>query len=633
MTGIRIKDEIRFLHIKKQHLNHQLFRLHLSLADAWGKLWPYIQERIEENLQKIIRSKYKILDNKLLRLTQQQTTTPNKPHPFFPRVVNNTNISFSKTELDLLNKGPKYNLHRKNKQWLTNLALETETAINKLPASDRDYLRTQASDHLTKLKSRHRTQTPTHHSEFKTLRSIKTKLQENDATIASADKGNSLVILPTQQYNTKIQNFIDNNNFQTSTSDPTKNYQNQVRKTINRSTTLIPQEYRWRHINLNPSAPSIKGLIKLHKTDQPIRPVVNWRNAPAYKLARHFSSLITRHAPLPNTFNIKNTSSLIQELQQTPISPTATFASLDVTNMYSNIPVSQTKHILDNILHLNQTDTRIKTELLDWYETITHQNYFRHNDKTITQTDGLAMGAPSSSIISEIFLQHIEHTHLPHLTRKHQLVNYARYVDDILLIFDSQHTNLPSILHDFNSLHQNLHFTGEAEQNNAISYLDITINKTPSNIKISVFRKPTFTDTIIPYTSNHPTQHKFAAVRFLYNRLNSYQLQPAEYRREENTIHNILHNNSFPILPQKTIPKNPPHPQRNPATQSWAVFTYTGKETTYITKLFRHTNIKIAYRTNNNLLRHLTPNPQPLDPLTRSGVYRLSCPDCSKAYI
>ena len=138
---------------------------------------------------------------------------------------------------------------------------------------------------------------------------------------------------------------------------------------------------------------------------------------------------------------------------------------------------------------------------------------------------------------------------------------------------------------------------------------------------------------IIPYTSNHPTQHKFAAVRFLYNRLNSYQLQPAEYRREENTIHNILHNNSFPILPQKTIPKNPPHPQRNPATQSWAVFTYTGKETTYITKLFRHTNIKIAYRTNNNLLRHLTPNPQPLDPLTRSGVYRLSCPDCSKAYI
>jgi len=72
------------------------------------------------------------------------------------------------------------------------------------------------------------------------------------------------------------------------------------------------------------------------------------------------------------------------------------------------------------------------------------------------------MYAASSSIISEMFLQHIEHTHLLHLTQKHKLVNYVRYVDDIL-IYDSQHTDIHSILHDFNSLHQSLHFTGETE--------------------------------------------------------------------------------------------------------------------------------------------------------------------------
>jgi len=33
----------------------------------------------------------------------------------------------------------------------------------------------------------------------------------------------------------------------------------------------------------------------------------------------------------------------------------------------------------------------------------------------------------------------------------------------------------------------------------------------------------------------------------------------------------------------------------------WATFTYIGKETTYITKLFKHTNIKIAYVTNNSI--------------------------------
>jgi hypothetical protein len=92
--------------------------------------------------------------------------------------------------------------------------------------------------------------------------------------------------------------------------------------------------------------------------------------------------------------------------------------------------------------------------------------------------DGLAMDAPSSGIISEIFLQHIEHTHHPRLTQKHKLVNYFRYVDDILMIYDSLHTDIQAILHDFNSIHPRLLFTQETEHNNAINYLDITIHKT-----------------------------------------------------------------------------------------------------------------------------------------------------------
>ena len=154
------------------------------------------------------------------------------------------------------------------------------------------------------------------------------------------------------------------------------------------------------------------------------------------------------------------------------------------------------------------------------------------------------MGAPSTSI-SQIFLQHIEH-----LAQKHKVVNYFWYIDDTLLIYESQHTDIRLLLHDFDSVHPNLQFTQEVEQNNAINYMDITIHKTPMNIKISVYRKPTFTDTINPYTSNHHTQHKHAAVRFLYNRPDAYQLHTAEYQHEENIIQNILHN-SFPILPPK----------------------------------------------------------------------------------
>jgi hypothetical protein len=79
----------------------------------------------------------------------------------------------------------------------------------------------------------------------------------------------------------------------------------------------------------------------------------------------------------------------------------------------------------------------------------------------------------------------------------------------------------------------------------------VTVHRTPTEWKISIYRKPTFTDTIIPYNSNHPAQHKFAAVRFLYNRLNSYDLPTEEYNREKQVIQNILVNNSFPYRQQK----------------------------------------------------------------------------------
>jgi len=72
---------------------------------------------------------------------------------------------------------------------------------------------------------------------------------------------------------------------------------------------------------------------------------------------------------------------------------------------------------------------------------------------------------------------------------------------------------------DFNTIHPTLKFTLQCETNNQINFLDSTIHRTPTNWRTAVHRKPTFTDTIIPYTSNHPTQHKYATVRFLYNRL------------------------------------------------------------------------------------------------------------------
>jgi len=44
--------------------------------------------------------------------------------------VLNNNIPFPNSEMSLLQKGVKYNIHAKKRDWIQTLALEAETAIN-----------------------------------------------------------------------------------------------------------------------------------------------------------------------------------------------------------------------------------------------------------------------------------------------------------------------------------------------------------------------------------------------------------------------------------------------------------------------------------------------------------------------
>ena len=179
------------------------------------------------------------------------------------------------------------------------------------------------------------------------------------------------------------------------------------------------------------------------------------------------------------------------------------------------------------------------------------------------------------------------------------------------------------------------------EENKTINYLDITIHRTPSNWKVAIYRKPRFADTIIPYTSNHPPQHKHATIKFLHNRLNTYDLQPDEFIQEENTIQNIMYNNSFPIQtrrphhpkPQKQRHTTHIHTHTHTPTQKWTTFTYIGKEITYITNVFRRTDISVFFCTNNTIYKRLSPTHHTTDKYTQSGVNKLTYHDCKKVYV
>jgi len=103
---------------------------------------------------------------------------------------------------------------------------------------------------------------------------------------------------------------------------------------------------------MNPTAPTIRGLIKIHKAEAPIRPIINWSNAPAYKInwsnapaykiAKALTKILSIHIPLPYAYNVKNSMQLIKDLQDTKYNHDLRLASFGITNMYTNIPTKKT---------------------------------------------------------------------------------------------------------------------------------------------------------------------------------------------------------------------------------------------------------------------------------------------------
>ena len=65
-------NEIKFLYIKKQNINQQLYQYHLKLAQTWGNTWPYIENIINEKLELVMKRKYFSLNSKLEKLKNTQ---------------------------------------------------------------------------------------------------------------------------------------------------------------------------------------------------------------------------------------------------------------------------------------------------------------------------------------------------------------------------------------------------------------------------------------------------------------------------------------------------------------------------------------------------------------------------------
>ena len=79
-----------------------------------------------------------------------------------------------------------------------------------------------------------------------------------------------------------------------------------------------------------------------------------------------------------------------------------------------------------------------------------------------------------------------------------------------------------------NNIHTCSEFTLTDEENN-ITYLDLSIHRNNNDIHLCIYRKPTQTDT-----SNHPLEHKLAVYNFYINRMRKLPITEQAKQQEWN---------------------------------------------------------------------------------------------------
>jgi len=137
--------------------------------------------------------------------------------------------------------------------------------------------------------------------------------------------------------------------------------------------------------------PTHKAQLKLHKTDIPIRPVINNRTAPAYKLARYLTKTLDQYILLNNYSNVTNSTNLANDLTKLEIHENHRMISFDIKDLYVNLPIDETLNIIKTKL-LQNNNIQITYQMLSLLKVILSQNYSMFQQKIYQHAQGISVG-------------------------------------------------------------------------------------------------------------------------------------------------------------------------------------------------------------------------------------------------
>ena len=222
--------------------------------------------------------------------------------------------------------------------------------------------------------------------------------------------------------------------------------------------------------------------------------------------------------------------------------------SFDIKSLFTNIPLDETIEIILNKLFPNINNKYknfTRTEFKSLLQLTTKNSIFMFDQQLYEQIDGVAMGSPCGPTFANLFLCHYENIWLNECPSNFKPIHYKRYVDDTFLLFRDQH-HINQFSDYINSKHYNIKFTHEIEENNKLSFLDITVIRENNKFETAIFRKNIFTHLGLNFLSYEPMKYKINAIKTLIYRAFNLTSNYIYFNNEVIFLNKYFEKNAFP---------------------------------------------------------------------------------------
>ena len=582
-----LNEAIQATHRTKAFLHREAARLSTQRSYFGCSLTRWVEYQAHSIFRETAATCHQRLKNKfaaLINCMKEQTDQPRQHQP--ERLKNLSDVTPSGELANLLEKGPKFALSQTiTEKTLRDVEIGIEKALNAIrwkefwsqrtptapaansfpflpprgnqapkagPSSELDF--SLLKKRVLSTYKNHKSGCPNHTKEQRT--GLKMLKKNDDVIVKASDKCKGIVILNKSDYIEKATAITSE--YEEVDKNPTSRIEAETKRIIKETLdgkledsqiqALLPQNSR---------TAELYGLPKDHKPGVPLRPIVSACGDPLDKISQLLEKILGQLLQFIPA-HLSSTDEYLRRLSDAypgrSLPPGTILFSVDVTNLYGNIPYEEATDSARRLLEAHHEDINMfGLEVPDVIHLLKHclsNNFLRFGDRYYRQTRGIAMGSRVAPPLAIIFMGSLEELYNDNAAQKPDL--YMRYIDDILGVWTHGSASLREYFSHINAAHPTIKFTIEStEETSSIPFLDTKITIKPAgNYTTELYIKPMSAGVILHADSAQPWQTKRAVLHSQIRRAIKISSDSDSCQRSIDKVKQLFLNNGYSM---KTI--------------------------------------------------------------------------------